>query len=177
VTSEKPQLSADIANFQIEEINKYRASVFENNRTNDYNNVKLEFDNVSAELQLLEDSIYSIKGGKTDLLFNFFENLDNENYDAAAFVDDPRLEKLIRTYQFKFYKFKELRVSHDKKKQQLGEILPSVYVVDRAVPSHQKVGPSFILNGAIGAFLLFFIVLTTRLFIDKWTLMRKEVDA
>ena len=172
-TLKDPELAADIANFQVEEINDYRESIFKENREAEFRAIQSEYDQSKDELQKLKDSIYALSpsGG---LLYNFMENLNNENFDPSGFVADPRMEDVVEQYVYESHRNKVLRNEFDQMKTALEEPLPSVYSIDVAVPSHKKVSPSFSVNIAIGAMLVFFIVLTIRLVLDKWKELRSE---
>lgn len=174
VRTTNPQLSADIANYQVQEVNKFREEIFFANRTAEFENVKKEYFKNESKLARIRDSIYLVKGGKQDLLYNFIENLNNENYDPSGFVNDPRLESLIRDYRFELTKNVKLKESYDKMQKLLEDPLPSVYSIDRALPSFKKVSPSYFVNGAIGAFLLFALTLTLRVLVDKWKILKNE---
>ena len=173
VHMEDPELAAKIANFQVDEVNNYRASIFEENRKSEYDAITSEFEDCGDNLKHLKDSIYALSPGN-GLLYNFMENLNNENYDPSDFVADPRMEDVVDEYVYEMNRFKVLRTKHDQMKTSLEEPLPSVYSIDKAVPSYKKVSPSFTVNAAIGAMLVFFLTLTMRLVIDKWRELRRE---
>lgn len=168
VTTKVPQLSADIANFQVEEVNKYREDVFRENRRMEFEQLEKKFIDLKARKKSLEDSIYAIKQGDDQLISNYIANLDNQNYDASEFVNDPRLEELVSQYVFINNTFIVLRSDYERMKQTLETPLPSVYSIDKAVPSFKKVSPSLVLNVAIGALVFLILVLAFKLVIDKW---------
>lgn len=176
VETSSPELSAKIANFQVSEVNKYRSTIFEQNRKNDLAGVKYQLDKASHQVDSLRAAIYAIKSGKSQLVYNFIENLDNENYDASAFVDDPQLEDIIPAY-VRIYRAREfLADEYKNKKAQFETPLPSVYVVDLAYPSYKKNSPSFILNGIVGAFALFFGTMTWVMIRRKWLELKSTVN-
>ena len=172
-TLKDPELAADIANFQVDEINDYRESIFKENREAEFRAIESEYDISRGELQKLKDSIYALSPSN-GLLYNFMENLNNENFDPSDFVTDPRMEDVVEQYVYESNKYKSLRNKYDQMKNALKEPLPSVYSIDVAVPSHKKVSPSFSVNIAIGAMLVFFITLTARLVLDKWKELRSN---
>ena len=172
-TLKDPELAADIANFQVDEINDYRESIFKENREAEFRAIESEYDISRDELQKLKDSIYALSPSN-GLLYNFMENLNNENFDPSDFVTDPRMEDVVEQYVYESNKYKSLRNKYDQMKNALKEPLPSVYSIDVAVPSHKKVSPSFSVNIAIGAMLVFFITLTARLVLDKWKELRSN---
>lgn len=157
VTTKDPNLSAKIANFQVAEVNKYRDAVFEKNRLQEFNSVKNDLAKCQAKCKSLSDSIYAIKGGKNQLLFNFIENLNNEDYDASEFVNDPRLEGLIEQYVFESKTLAELRNTFNKLEVEINKPTPSIYTIDNAVPSYKKVSPSFLINSLIGGFTILLV--------------------
>lgn len=176
VTMTDPELAAKIANFQVEEINRYRESIFEENRLNDFEHAKVEFEEVGLKLNSLRDSIYALKGGSGQLLFNFIENLNNENYDPSGFVDNPQLESLVIDYRFAHEHYLQVRAHYETLKRQIDEPLPSVYTVDKALPEYKKVSPSIVINAAIGATVFLLLVITIRLVLDKWKQMKEAVS-
>jgi len=163
-----PELAAEVANYQVAEIDKYRTSIFESNRQSDFEYIKSQYEESEKDVSALRDSIYSLRQGEKALLFNFIENLNNENYDPSDFVNDPALEHLIVDYRFAYDRYLALRASYEKMKREINEPIPSVYSIDTAAPSYKKVSPSFILNGLLGAVVLFALIFTLRFAMDKW---------
>lgn len=174
VTTKDPELSARIANFQVSEVDKYRASIFEENRKRELLNKEREYQQSEEAMGRLRDSIYGIKTNKQELLYTFIENLNNENYRADEFVDDPALEKLVDQYIFLFRRNAELRRSYFEASERMQEPLPSVYVIDKASPSYKKVSPSLILNTLVGAALAFGLMVVGKLSFEKWKQLRRE---
>ena len=168
-----PELAARVANFQIDEINKYRASIFEENRKSRYENAVEEYNQSKLKLSALKDSIYAENKGDK-LLFNFIENLNNENYDASEFVQSEQMEEWIEEYIYENKRLKGFRETKDNYEKSLERPLPSIYTIDSAVPSYEKVSPSFLLNGIIGAVVLAFIALTIRISIDQLSRLKNE---
>lgn len=177
VTMKNPKLAADIANFQIEEVDKFRESIFQENRTKDLEKSKEKMEQLQQELKIIADGIYGLKGGTDDLLFNFRENLDNDDYDPSDFVDSPEMEAAIVEYRFTYDQFVNARNEYDQKKQAMEDPIPSVYKVDTAMPSYKPVSPSFPLNSVLGALALFALVFLVRFSIDKWQELKKEIDS
>lgn len=175
VTTTNSKLSANIANFQVTEIDKYRQSIFEENRRREFTQVENQYLENEKQLAELRDSIYTIKSVKTELLYNFIESLNNENYNSADFVDDPRLELIVDRYLFLYRLNIELRNNYLRLKQAISNPLPSVYLIDKAVPSYRKASPSFVINGVLGSLLFFLLCLTFRLVELKWSELKNNV--
>lgn len=176
VETTSPELSAKIANFQVSEVNNYRTKIFQQNRENDLASVKRQLDKATIQVDSLRSAIYTIKSDKSQLAYNFIENLDNENYDASEFVNDPQLEDLIPVY-VRIYRAREfLAEEYKNKKAQLETPLPSVYVVDLAYPSYKKNSPSFVLNGIVGALTVFFGTMTWMIVRRRWLQLKASVN-
>lgn len=175
VTMKDPVLAADVANYQVEEVDRYRASIFEANRNADLEKSELELSTNEEVLRALEDSIYTLKGSKDDLLFTFMENLNNEHFDAAEFVNVPGMERLIVDYRFAYDNYVQARNNYELKKQAIKGAIPSVYKVDVARPSFRAVSPSFVVNITLGALVFFILVFSTRYFMDKWQQVKSEI--
>lgn len=167
VRTKDPELSAKIANFQIDEVNAYRDAIFDKNRKQELQSVKLKLEESQKKQAVLRDSIYSVRGNSDQLIFNFIENLNNENFDASEFVNNPKLEVLIEKYIFELQVLKEFQSVYNKLEYQMNRPIPDVYTIDRAVPSFKKVSPSYLINGILGGFV--FLVLSVTLLI-----LRKE---
>lgn len=163
VKTKEPQLSADIANFQVKEVNRYREQIFEENRIKSFKNIEEKYNQSKNRLEELKDSIYQIKGGSNELLYNFVENLNNENYNTEGFINDSRLEPIIEQYLYERERFLGFRLKYDQMKELMEQPLPSVYSIDIAEPSYKKVSPSFLINTLVGSLLFFILVLTVRL--------------
>jgi len=176
VTTKVPELSAEIANFQVEEVNRYREDVFRENRSKEFMQLEEKYFALTERKKNLEDSIYAIKEGDNQLIYNFVANLDNENYDASEFVNNPKLEALVTQYVYVNNLFNDMRSDYEKMKQTLETPLPSVYSIDKAVPSYKKASPSTLLNIAIGALVLFLLSLAFRLVLDKWIELKKIAE-
>lgn len=168
VSTKDPELSAAIANFQVEEVNKYREHIFEENRYSKFKKIKEKYETSEIRLNRIKDSIYKIKAGSGQLLYNFIENLNNENYDASEFVNQPELEILVDQYLYEKRRYEGLRVEHDKLKQALDEELPSIYSIDKAEPTYKKTSPSFVINTLVGAMAILLLAASLKLIIDKW---------
>ena len=177
VTMKDPKLAADIANFQIDEVDKFRATIFEENRMADLEKSKEKMELIEKEKDSLAEAIYATKGDKEALLFNFLENLNNENYDPSEFVNSPELEKLVINYRFSYDQFVAARNDYDAKKQAMEEPIPSVYKVDRAQPSYRAVSSSFPLNIALGALALFALTFVVRYSLEKWGQLKQEAKS
>ncbi len=175
VTMEDPELAANVANYQVEEVDQYRASIFKANRIADLDKSKAVMEMNAAALKSLQDSIYAVKGGTDALLFNFIENLNNDEYNPSDFVDIPELEPLIVDYKFAYDKYVNARNSFEEKKQAMEDPIPSVYKVDVAQPSYRAVSPSFAINIALGALVFFMLVFLVRYFMDKWQEIKAEL--
>lgn len=167
VTLKDPELAAKVANFQVKEVDAYRSSIFEENRQEELKALEAEFEVSTRTINTLKDSIYGMTG-TNQLLFNFMENLNNEDYDPSNFVTIPELEPLVDRYIYDMNLHRDLRIKVEKMRNDLATPLPSVYTVDAAVPSYKKVSPSFLVNGAIGALLVFLLTMTFRLVVNKW---------
>lgn len=175
VTMTDPELAAAIANFQINEVDKFRASIFEENRIADLNKSKEKMTKLDEEMQVLTGKIYAMKGSTDDLLFNFMENLNNENYDPSDFINSPELESLVIDYRFAYDQFVAARNDYEAKKLAMEDPIPSVYKVDKAQPSYKPVSPSFPVNIALGALALFALVFIVRYSMEKWHQLKQEV--
>lgn len=174
-TTTDPEFSAKLANFQIQEVNRYREDVFADNRRREFRNLENKYLRSEKTIGAIKDSIYSLKSGNDQLLYNFMHNLNNENYDSKEFVDDPKLEALVNRYFYELGKYNHLRKSYDHMKEKLDQPLPSVYSIDEAVPTYKKVSPSTALYVLIGGILLMVLVLAFRLILDKYLELKQEV--
>lgn len=177
VTMKDPVLAANIANFQVDEVDKYRASIFKENRQADLEKSKLEMESIQTEVDSLKKAIYAQKGGTDKLLFNFLENLNNENYDPSEFVDSPELEKLVIDYRFAYDHYVTARNDFETKREAIQNPIPSVYELDRAQPSYMAISPSFSANIAMGALTFFILVFLLRYTMDKWKRLKQEMTS
>lgn len=175
VQTTEPVLSAKIANFQIEEINNYRQEIFMKNRRNELESSKRNLELITANMRALKDSIYAIKSDDSKVLYAFIQNLDNENYDASAFVNDPKLETLVDDYVSEYKRFQTAREDYKRKVEKLSAPMPSVYVIDKAEPNFKKVSPSFLINTLLGAISLFALSITLLLIRNKWLTLKQEL--
>lgn len=173
VITTNPELSSRIANFQHEEVNRYRKDIFEKNRYTELTSLKRQVDRLQDTLNRKRAEIYRIKGDHSDLLFGFIENLNNDNYDAREFLDNPALEDLVDDYVKGWKQLNAMKDTYERKLDAYDKPLPSVYVVDYAEPEYKKVSPSFLINGAVGAFLLMFLAVSGALFSKRWKQLKQ----
>jgi len=173
VEMKDPDLAANIANFQIDEINDYRKQIFDLNRKRKFEHIEKAYTVSNQRLNKLRDSIYLMRGNNK-LLFNFLENLNNENYDPSDFVNQPELEKIVRNYMFEYSRNNDLHKSYGIAVEQIEDPLPSVYTIDRAKPSYLKVSPSYTLNIFLGAFTFFLLIFVVRYISEKWSELKRE---
>lgn len=176
VTMKDPELAAKIANFQVEEINRYRKSIFEENRKNYFEHAKEQFEKTRKEVNDLRDTIYKLKGGTESLLFNFVENLNNEHFDPSEFITSPELEKAIVDYRFAYDRYITHRSEFEKVQEDYNKPMPGIYSIDKAQPSYKKVSPSTSINIILGALVLFVLVFTIRFALDKWQQIKSTVS-
>ena len=175
VVMKDPLLAADIANFQVAEINQYRASIFDQNREADFKAAQQELEHSVQSMEALKDSIYTLKGGENTLLFNFIENLDNEDFDPSTFITSPELERLIVDYRFAYDRYIQAHSDFQEKEKAINGPIPSVYSVDKAAPNYKKVAPSLMVNSLLGALVLFVLVFTIRFVVEKWQIAKELV--
>lgn len=174
VKTKNPELSAKIANFQIDEVNAYRDAIFDDNRKQELQSVKLKLEESQKKQDMLKDSIYSIRGGSDQLIFNFIENLNNENFDASEFVNNPKLEDLIEEYIFELQILKEVKSAYNKLEYQMSRPIPDVYTIDRAIPSYKKVFPSYLINGILGSFVFLLLSITLLILRKEYSRLKES---
>jgi uncharacterized protein involved in exopolysaccharide biosynthesis len=176
VQTTDPVFSAKIANYQIEEINNYRQEIFAKNRSNELEGSKKMLDKIQSNISALKDSIYAIKTDKSEVLYAFIQNLDNDNYDASAFADDPRLEDILDNYVSEYKRLQIAREDYKRKFEKFAMPMPSVYVIDRAEPNFKKVSPSFVINILLGALTLMILSITVLLVRNKWLALKEDLN-
>jgi uncharacterized protein involved in exopolysaccharide biosynthesis len=176
VQTTDPVFSAKIANYQIEEINNYRQEIFAKNRSNELEGSKKMLDKIQSNISALKDSIYTIKTDKSEVLYAFIQNLDNDNYDASAFADDPRLEDILDNYVSEYKRLQIAREDYKRKFEKFAMPMPSVYVIDRAEPNFKKVSPSFVINILLGALTLMILSITVLLVRNKWLALKEDLN-
>lgn len=177
VTTTDPQLSADIANYTISEVNNYRQQIFKKNKDKQFQHLKEAYLASKKRVSALKDSIYTIKSDSSALLFNFIKSMNKKNYDTKEFVDDIRLEPFIENYIFEIKTLEKHRIAYEEMKVVLKKPHPAVYDIDQATPSYKHTSSSFKKNTMMGAFVFFILVLTIRLMIDKWNQLKKATHA
>lgn len=175
VKTTDPVFSAKIANYQIEEINNYRQEIFAKNRSNELEGARKLLNKIQENIKALQDSIYSIKTDKSEILYAFIQNLDNENYDASAFADDPRLEDVLDNYVSEYKRLQIAREDYKRKFEKFAIPLPSVYVIDKAEPNYKKVSPSFVINILLGGLSMLILSITVLLVRNKWLVLKEEL--
>ncbi len=165
-----PELSANIVNYIIDAVNRYKERVFQANIRQELAFFKKRYDNSLAERDSVVSLIYSLKDTSdgNNLITNYKNRLAKDGYINDDFINTPRMEELVREYdniEARTMGFKnDLAVAVDASKK---PFLKN-YVIDRAEPVYKKVSPSLMWNGLLGLLIVtgitaFFLMISARL--------------
>ena len=150
-----PELSADIVNYIIDEVNEHKQEVTKENVESELRYFENRYFSALYKTDSLKSLIYSMKDTTkaSNILSNFFSSLNKENEPVALFIDNPQLEKLVSLYSFEHNQLNGKKLDYTQAKDRYEKPHLNNYVVDRAVADYQKTSPKNAINTLLGAFL------------------------
>ncbi|MBL4704414.1 MAG: hypothetical protein JKY54_07825 [Flavobacteriales bacterium] len=165
-----PELAADMVNYIISVVNKYKKSVFSENRDSDMRFYKSRWLKSEDALDSIVSMIYVIKdtNNTENLLSNYKQRLSTENYIENSYIDSREMERLIKKYNLLESQSLKFQLDYERALDERSKPLLDNYIVDRAVPTYKKVSPSFVTNGLIGGVILTIVMLMLLLVRDKY---------
>ena len=128
------------------------------------------------------DTIDSAKkryGELTEKIQSGFEQLRklNEQYDNTVnafepFINSVKLERLLNDYAHQQVLLNDIRYQYENSLQKYNNPIPSVYVINRAEPSYEKVSPIWWKMGLIMLFTTMIFVIGILLLREKYRSIR-----
>jgi capsular polysaccharide biosynthesis protein len=165
--TKNPELSANIVNYIIDKVNELREKIYKQNLMLANSIAQIEFE----QQKHASDSLLAIV--KTDLdklnlsgllvlATNAQLNFNELNIKQAS-IENSNVGVNIINYRSQLERQREMEAKLFKLKKVYDNPIPKVYVIDRGMPSHKKVYPSFLVNAVIASIIaliatLFFIL-------------------
>lgn len=171
VKTKKPELSAEICDFIVEEVNQYKTEIFEKNRKQEYEYALLSLKRMQDKLQSVINQIYQEKDStvSNQIIENFLNMASKENYVKNDFIQNETMAKLIDEYKYFKDKYYELRSQVDYTKKLMDRPFLKNYVIEHAKPSYKKVSPSLLTNLIIGFSISSIIAFSWLAFVNKFS--------
>ncbi|MAX80617.1 MAG: hypothetical protein CL843_10645 [Crocinitomicaceae bacterium] len=146
-------LSANIVNYIIETVNKHKKAVFQGNIKNEIEYFKKRYEESKKKPQEILDQIYALKDTSTskNLISNYLNNLNKENFVNNDFIDSREMESLVEEYIIYDDQMKERKHDYEQALDANSKPLLKNYVIDYAKPNYKKVSPSISVNALIGS--------------------------
>jgi len=176
--TEKPDLSADIANYIIDYTDGIRSRIFKKNQSiafhaieKEYNDKKNVVDTLKAKMAKLRES------SQSDLIAILNpQGLVQTSGTTGKSGSNTELERTLNQYLFEQSQLNDIAARYEKAKNSNDRPITQSYVVNRAQPSFKKVSPSFMINLSITglATLVFSIIIL--LIGDKMAKVRSEMN-
>ncbi|MBT4776018.1 MAG: hypothetical protein HOL28_06100 [Crocinitomicaceae bacterium] len=164
-----PEMTANIVNYIIDEVNVYKKNVFNENRASEIDFYKNRLERSEEKRDSVVSLIYALKDTTyaENLIENFKLRLNKDNFIENDYIDSRAMEVLIKKYNLLDAQTLSFQQDYNKAKDELRKPLLKNYVVDRAVPTYKKISPSFIINALVGGVLfmltfLLFVILKTK---------------
>ena len=163
-----PEMSANIVNSIIALINSYREKILKQNLKFAFGSLKAEYNSLKGDL----DSLSSIINDMTRDRKGLNQFLQTERYislifDKSILKDDQNaksLQLVINQYNIKLGWLYDAQNKMKNAEMMIRRPLPSVYVIENAIPSYKKSSPKLSINLVI-AFFSSLIVITFALYI------------
>lgn len=171
-----PELASEVVNYIIDVVNDYKKQIFKDNRETElafYENrmVRNQFrlDSVESIIYMLKDTTIT-----ENLIANFKQRLNKENYIENSYIDSRQMEALIKQYDLLNGQVIQFQKDYERALDESKKPLLDNYIVDRAIPSYKKVSPSFSQNGLIGGVVLSFVLLLSLIIRDKYRAFKQN---
>ena len=177
VTTEKPELSADIANYIIELANGVRSRIFKQNELNAFHAIEKEYDAKKEVVDTLKKKIEKLRGNsESDLvalvnLQGFVQTLGGSGKTPMS----TELERILNQYIYEQSRLNEISARYEQAKAECDSPITQVYVVDRARASFKKVSPSYFFNLSVAGICSLFFSISFLLFFEKIRKVRAEM--
>jgi uncharacterized protein involved in exopolysaccharide biosynthesis len=155
-----PYLSAEIVNAIIDLVDGVRGNIFKANILTALTSLESEYATKNAYVNSLADSLATVQAAY----------LKNENPQTEVAL--AQLNRLLRYEQGQL-----LSIKHSLEKAQNANMrpIPSVYVIDRAVPHLRKISPSYRTNALIGTGGMFLFAILLLIFRERFRTLRSKI--
>ena len=175
-----PEMSANIVNSIIGLVNKYREKLLKQNLILAFGSLKAEFNSLKADLDSLSSVINDMTKDRKDL--NQF--LQTERYislifDKKMLKDDQNakaLQLVINQYNIKLGWLYDAQNKLKNAEMMIRRPLPSVYVIENAIPSYKKSSPRLSINLLITLIVSFISITFTLYLIHKTKVFRQQMS-
>lgn len=143
-TTKDPVMSAAIVNTVLATVDRIRDRIYKKNMAPAVNTLNVEYQFQRKK----SDSLLTILNEKGNFKKDFlFKKDDNGQYTLSLGIPtDIQTAQQVNQYLYEQKRALETYSLYEKAKDQLSRPLPSVYVVNKAVPSYRKVSPSYFKN-------------------------------
>lgn len=186
-----PQMAADIANEIAEQVDTVYHKMQKQRAMESFNLVKNEYNNMSAEIQVLEDSIKKIRElgvmhyeTQAERYHEALGRAINDGNTSAQKVIQAKLD-MLATYGGKYIDLRDRlqmtlgRLSRMTQRYQEAQLeatqtLPNVFIVDKAFKAEKKVSPKKSIIVIMSTLSAFFLTLFSLIVVDN---IRKNIKA
>ncbi len=143
--------------------------------TRKINRLETEIETFDDIKKRYEELTYKLRSDIEQLneLTREYENTAN---DFEPFVNSILLERLSSDYTHEQVLLNELRYKYENAQQNYRNPIPSVYVINRAEPSYEKVSPSLLKNGLIITAPLLLLVVGALALYEKFLSIKSRLN-
>lgn len=176
--TEKPELSAEIANYIMDYSDGIRTRIFKSNQLlafrsieKEYNEKKMVIDSLKNKMEKLRES------SQSDLIAILNpQGMVQASGSAGKSGGNSEFERTLNQYLFEQSQFNELGSRYAKAKSSNDRPITKSYVVNRAKPSYKKISPSYKVNLAISGVTTLVLTIIVLLIIDKLEKLRPQLN-
>lgn len=176
-----PEMSANIVNSIIELINKYREKILKQNLRIAFESLQTEYSSLKGDL----DSLSLVINDMTNERKGLNQFLQTERYislifDKSILKDDQNakaLQLVINQYNIKLGWLYDAQNKLKNAEMMIRRPLPSVYVIENAIPSYKKSSPKLSINLVIAFFSSLIVITFTLYIIHKIKLFRLHMSS
>jgi uncharacterized protein involved in exopolysaccharide biosynthesis len=176
--TEKPELSASIANYIIDLTDEIRNRIFKKNQLSAFHSIEKEYvekkrvvDTLKADMERLR------RESQVDLVAILNpQGLVQTSGSGAKTNASTEFERTLNQYIFEQSRLNEIAARYERARANSERPITQSYIVDRAKPSYKKVSPSLRMNLAVTAVASLAFSIVVLLLAEKFGKIRAELN-
>lgn len=180
VRTKDPEMSADIVNSIIEQVDFMRSKLLRTNQKIMFEYAEQIYTTQKTKVDSLKNKIYALKkpDSSGDLLYNHVDIHKKEIVGYRdTYVDTKEMEDLVNEYDYESEVLKNAKTDYDMASRLIEKPLSKVYVVSKGSPNYKKVSPVIRINALIGLTSSFIFIILILYLLEKWDELESQLKS
>ncbi len=177
--TEKPELSASIANYIIDLTDEIRNRIFKKNQLSAFHSIEKEYIEKKRVVDTLKVEMEKLRReSNVDLvaILNPQGLVQTSGSGGSKTSASTEFERTLNQYIFEQSRLNEIAARYEKARANSERPITQSYIVDRAKPSYKKVSPSLRLNLAVTAVASLAFSIVVLLMAEKFSKLRAQMN-